>query len=60
MFDKTVQYKNEINTIILPVNVYLMRCKHEKVMPSPEAMVKVFKYKVALLSEARNRDFGFC
>ena len=56
IFDKSVQYINEINIIILLVKSYIMKCKYENIMPSPEAVGKMFSYKVSLLSQVRNID----
>ena len=33
-----------------------MKCKYENIMPSPEAVGKMFSYKVSLLSQVRNID----
>ena len=33
-----------------------MKCKYENVMPSPEAVGKMFSYKISLLSQVRNID----
>ena len=33
-----------------------MKCKYENIMPSPEAVGKMFSYKVSLLSQLRNID----
>ena len=54
IFDKSVQYTNEINIVILFVKSYIMKCKYENVMPSPEAMGTMFSYKVSLLNQVRN------
>ena len=56
IFDKSVQYINEINIIILLVKSYIMKCKYKNIMPSPEAVGKMFSYKVSLLSQVRNID----
>ena len=56
IFDKSVQYINEINIIILLVKSYIMKCKYENIMPSPEVVGKMFSYKVSLLSQVRNKD----
>ena len=56
IFDKSVQYINEINTIILFLKAYIIKCKYQNVMPSPKVMVKMFRYKVPLLSQVRNVD----
>ena len=51
-FDKSVQHINEI--IIFYAKAYIMKCKYENVMPSPEAMGKMFSYKVSLLNQVKN------
>ena len=51
-----VVYINEINITILLVKSYIMKCKYENIMPSPEAVGKMFSYKVSLLSQVRNID----
>ena len=42
--------------VILMVKSYIMKCKYENIMPSPEAMGKMFTYKVSLLTQVRNID----
>ena len=54
IFDKSMQYINEINTIILLVKSFMLKCKYKNVMPSPEAVGKRFSCKVSL-SQVRSQ-----
>ena len=51
-FDKSVQHINKI--IIFYANSYIMKRKYENIMPSKEAIGKMFSYKVSLLSQVNN------
>ena len=56
VFDNNVDDTRAINTIVLIVKAYIMKCKYEQSALSRVALARWFIYKVMVLSKFYDRD----
>ena len=59
VYNNNVDDTREINTIVLIVKAYIMKCKYEQSALSCVALARWFIYKVMVLSKLHDRDVFF-